>query len=139
MSPPISSDLRGRILAYGVLKWSRSVIVKELKKLNFVVGHSTVSRVLQNHNKGGIDQSIDQPKKTQTRRPRVLTAEIIRKVKNYVASDNPPTQRDMEKRVGASAMLINRLIHGHEKNSVRLAQFSGFQIFYERPVAGELA
>ena len=120
MSPPISSDLRGRILAYGALKWSRSVIVKELKKLNFVVGHSTVSRVLQNHNKGGIDQSIDQPKKKQTRRPRVLTAEIIRKVKNYVASDIPPTQRDMGKRVGASAMLINRLIHGHlDKKSLK--------------------
>ena len=34
-------------------------------------------------------------------------------MKYYVASDNPPTQRDMGKRVGASAMLINRLIHGH--------------------------
>ena len=63
MSLSISSDLQGRILAYGALKWSRFVIVKELKKLNFVVGHSTVSRVLQNHNNGGIDRSFDQPKK----------------------------------------------------------------------------
>ena len=41
-----------------------------------------------------------------------MTPRKVRKIKNYCASDNPTTQREMAKRVGASKTSVSRLIHG---------------------------
>jgi hypothetical protein len=48
MSFPVS-NVKGRILALGLLKWSRTLIVKELKKSDIVVSERTASSVLKNN------------------------------------------------------------------------------------------
>ena len=45
MPPMISADVKGRILTFGALKWSRSLISKEPKKSNIILSESTVSSV----------------------------------------------------------------------------------------------
>ena len=106
MTQPISSELIGRILALGAQKWSRFVIVKELKKQNINVSQTTVSNVLRNHNNETANQGINAPAVSRKRRPTVCTPQKVNKIKNYIASDNPSTQRVMGARIEASQSSI---------------------------------
>ena len=115
MTPSLSSDLKGRILALGALKWSQRLIVSELRKSNIIVSQKSVSNILKISNDGTANQSIDPPRAKTSRRPSVMTPRKVRKVKQYIALDNSPTQRCMAKRVGASAASINNVIHGRLK------------------------
>ena len=110
MTPPLSSALKGQILTFGSLKWSCSLIVKELKKSNITVSKSAVSAVLRKQKEEAENQSIDRTEQKAHRKPRKLTSPKVKKVKLFAASDNPPTQRDMARCVGVSQSSIHRLI-----------------------------
>jgi hypothetical protein len=116
MTVPVSPELRGRILALGAQKYSSSMISNELKKQNFTVTRRTVSNVLKNHNNCDGISAMNGSLAERKRLPNIRTPSVIKKVKNFIASDNPPTQREMARRVGVSQATINRIIH-HDLNS----------------------
>jgi hypothetical protein len=111
MGSPVSPNVKGRILALGLLEWSRSLIVKELKKSNIVISERTVSRVLK-HNKDGAEcEAPNEPGIKKKCLPRVYTSAIVKKVNSFITSHHPMTQRDMARRTGVSQISIHRLIH----------------------------
>jgi hypothetical protein len=111
MSPPVSPETKGHILALSAQKFSQSMIIKELGRQNIRVSKGTVSRLLKNHNNGAENQGTNKPGERKQRRPTICTPQIVKKVKEFIKSDNPPTQMEMGRRVGASAASINHLIH----------------------------
>jgi len=111
MSPPVSPEVKGQILSLGALKFSQSMIIKELGKRNIKVSVGTVSRLFKNHNNGTANPGTSDPPVRKKRRPTVCTPQIVKKVKKFIESDNPPTQIEIRRRVGASATSINRMIH----------------------------
>jgi DNA invertase Pin-like site-specific DNA recombinase len=111
MTPPISAELRGRILDLGAQKYSSLMISKELGMQNFSVSQSTVSKILKNYTNGDGNPAISGSLTKKKRRPDIRTPGVIKKVRNFIAFDNPPTQREMARRVGASQSTIHRIIH----------------------------
>ena len=85
--------------------------MKGLGKRNIKVSVGTVSRLLKNHNNGTANPGTSDPPVRKKRRPTICTPQIVKKVKKFIESDNPPTQIEMRRRVGASATSINRMIH----------------------------
>ena len=112
MSPRVSLNTRGPILALRDLNLSYCLIVKELTMSTLAVSKSTVSTVLQNVNNGTPDPSIDQPQRKKSRRPHLQTLQKVKKVTNFIASDSLIYWRAMSKSVGVFQRSINCLIHG---------------------------
>jgi predicted XRE-type DNA-binding protein len=110
MPPPISSELKGRILALGAQKWSSFMIVKELKKQNLDVSRATVQNVLKNNQFTAENQEANGPPAKKKRQPHIWTPTVIKKLKNYIASDNPLTQKEMGRRVGVPQQSVSYLI-----------------------------
>jgi hypothetical protein len=110
MPLPISSELKGRILALGAQKWSSFMIVKELKKQNLDVSRATVQNVLKNNQFTAENQEANGPPAKKKRQPHIWTPTVIKKLKNYIASDNPLTQKEMGRRVGVPQQSVSYLI-----------------------------
>jgi hypothetical protein len=91
MTPSISAELRGQILALGAQKFSSFMIYKELERQNFSVSKSTVSLVLKNHNNGDGDSAVSGSMGKKKRCPYIRTSGVIKKVRNFIAPDNLPT------------------------------------------------
>jgi hypothetical protein len=111
MGPPVSLYLKGRILALGLLKWSRTVIVKELKMSDIIIAKRTVSRVLQDNKDGAEYEARNEPGLKKERSPRVYSSAIVKIMKSFITSDHPLTQRHMACSEGVSQTSIHRPIH----------------------------
>jgi hypothetical protein len=95
----IDDHIEGRILQLLRLRWSHSLILKELKKDKIAISRGLISKI-----KNGIGkcrQTMVRPlkKKNPKTRVRSITKSMLKKLSTMVSKVNPPTQNHMAKKI----------------------------------------
>lgn len=110
MSPPVSPEVKGRILALKGQKKSAFIVQRELLGANINVSISTINHLWKKKLIGGPEVTGNLPGIKRRRRKIIRTPEVIKKVKQMIKSDNPRTQMVIGKRVGISQQRISEII-----------------------------
>jgi hypothetical protein len=124
MPSPVPPEVKGRILALSAQNHSRSMIVRELGKQNFKfprglcpISSKTTTMALK------ISKSRS-PWRKRTDLGLECTPDIVKKVKKYIISDDPPRQRDMARSLGTSPTFIFNIIHQDLNQQKKVTQSS---------------
>jgi hypothetical protein len=103
MAPPrIAPEVKGRIISFLNLKWSTSVIIKELKKCKIRVSAGTICKLRQEIAGKVFAKPAKRVRKKMVGRPRRVNRSQLARLKNMVKNENPPTVRHMARKLGMS-------------------------------------
>ena len=111
MTPSISEELRGRILAFRDLNYSSRMVVSVLRGEKVIVSKTAVCKVWDSVKKSAGKNSPAKNKKSTRGRPTIRTPTKIKKIGNFCSKDNPVPHRCSAKKLGVSQSTVNRLIH----------------------------
>ena len=110
MYPPLSPEVKGRILALNGQTKSAFVAQRELLGANINVSISTINNLWKKKFIGGPEVTGNLPGIKRRRRKIIRTPEVIKKVKQMIKSDNPRTQMVIGKHVGINQQRISEII-----------------------------
>ena len=107
------------IKAFSREGFSQTLIVDKLKKMGITISQRTVSNVINSIGQQRKAQEEGQKNITFKRQRKVRTKKLIRKVKNKVNKENPPTQLSIANEFKVSQRTIFRIIHEDLKLKTR--------------------
>ena len=107
------------IKAFSREGFSQTLIVDKLKKMGMTISQRTVSNVINSIGQQRKAQEEGQKNITFKRQRKVRTKKLIRKVKNKVNKENPPTQLSIANEFKVSQRTIFRIIHEDLKLKTR--------------------
>lgn len=103
-------ELEERVKTYSDEGLSCRAIVKKLKEKNIILSKTAVNAILNNEGKRRSAKFNGSIFKVKRQRPK-RTAELVRKVKEACAQENPPSQREMARKHQVALGTINKIIH----------------------------
>ena len=117
MAPPIVPlFIRDRVRHYLMAGYSISMVIKACKLENITVSYGTVQKIKS----GGYetkDLSLKQKPKQQPLK--VMTKAKLNRLDKMISEANPPTQRDMAKKLKVCQQTVNHHIHKTLKKKTR--------------------
>src|SRR6266704_1735897 len=106
-----SSEVAVLVKAFSAEGHPQKVIVAKVKKAGGTVSQSTISRILRSDGEKWKACSENRKPKPRTRPRPVRSKTLIRKVNQLTSKENPPSQYEMSRRLGASRTTIQNIIN----------------------------
>lgn len=102
----IADEIKGKIKAFLGLKFSISLIQKELKKQNINISRGSISNIKNENNKKDKTKPSCVKSKKGRGRPRALSSVQLNQLKNAINKPNPPSNTQLSKKFNISRTAI---------------------------------
>lgn len=129
MPKKTDTKVEGWVLGLSSQGLSLRSIVKTLKSRNIAISHVTVRNIIKNIGYRRQRKAAGFPSPEKVQPVKVTTVKVVRKVKRLSELENPPTQKEMAKKVGVSPSTVRRIL---EKLGKRVARKTGVHKLFPR-------
>jgi hypothetical protein len=119
MAPKMNRFWEGYVMGLFHAGFSYSMIVKQCVAHGMSVSKATVSSLVKRTSGTALPPPTSPTKATRRRPCTKMTPSVLRTVRGMALQENPPTQRDMAKRVGVSQSTVHTAI----RRRLRLRKF----------------
>lgn len=110
MAPHLTPEQEAVIKTLSKLKYSYSMIMEEVRGHGFSVSLGTINRVLHGIGKNRKARNAGLPRTPKQTPRKVLTPNVLRKIDRMTSKANPPSQREMSRKLGVSLTSVNRSV-----------------------------